>query len=317
MDFRQIEQEYRAAQTGAILVAQDHHGRVRATGRDRLDLLHRMSTNDLTGLPPGQAQPTVLTTAIARIVDLVWVLPFPDEALLLTSPGQAESVRRWLSRYIFFQDDVVLQDRSAELGQFGLFGQKASRAAEALIAGAGELPPGRFLSEGGLSVLRARPVAGDGYTVIAPPGELAAAREKALAAGAVPGSEETYQVLRIEAGQPYGGHELTGDYIPLEANLWNAVSFTKGCYIGQEIIARMESRGRLAKTLVGLKLASPVQAGSEVRREGVAVGAVSSATLSPQAGPIALAFVKPASGEPGTQVEVDGVAGEIAALPIS
>ena len=140
---------------------------------------------------------------------------------------------------------------------------------------------------------------------------------RALGQGAVAASPATYEILRIEAGQPYAGHELTDDYIPLEADLWSAVSFTKGCYIGQEIIARMESRGRLAKTLVGLRLDAPVAPGAEVRCGGSLVGKVSSAAVSPWAGPVALAFVKPASAAQGTRVEVNGVPAEIAPFPLA
>ena len=94
-----------------------------------------------------------------------------------------------------------------------------------------------------------------------------------MSAGARPAGETAYQWLRLEAGVPEGGaddqgpigRELTEDYIPLEANLWPAVSFTKGCYIGQEIIARMESRGKLARRLVGLRLEAPAEVGAEVR----------------------------------------------------
>ena len=308
--------EYRAARRHAVVVDRSHEGRIRATGRDRLDLLNRMSTNDLTQMEAGEARPTVLTNAIARIVDLAWILNFPDEVLMLTGPGQATNVRRWLSRHIFFQDEVVLSDASETLGQLGIFGPRAGSIAGALLRGADELAQDRFAVEGNLTVLRARPLAGDGYCVIAPAPQIPELLRQAERAGAVAASDETYEILRVEAGQPATGHELSEGYIPLEANLWHAVSFTKGCYIGQEIIARMESRGRLAKTLVGLKLAAEVEPGVEVRRDGKAIGAVSSAAFSPEAGAIALAFVKPAFCDAGARVEVDGVSGEVTPFPI-
>jgi folate-binding protein YgfZ len=311
-----IEAEYEAARQGAIWVAQNAEGRIRAEGTSTLDLLHRMSTNDLTGMAVGEARPTVLTTAIARTVDLIWVLSYADHALLLTGPGQGETVRRWLSRYIFFQDDVRLTDAGQEFGQFGVFGPKAAEAAEAVLPSAGSLEKGRFIEAEGVTVLRARPLAGDGFMVVGPADQMEALHARAEAGGALAASEATYQVLRIEEGQPQAGAELTEGYVPLEANLWSAVSFTKGCYIGQEIIARMESRGKLAKMLVGLKLGAPVEPGAEVRRDGAVVGVVSSAGVSPQAGPIALAFVKSAYCAAGGHVEVNGAKGEIAPFPI-
>src|SRR5260370_738762 len=115
----------------------------------------------------------------------------------------------------------------------------------------------RFLDGGELIVLRGLPLAGVGFTVIAATARLESLWTQALAAGAIPAGEDAYQLLRLEAGLP-GNPELTEDYIPLEANLWPAVDFQKGCYIGQEIIARMASRGTLARRLAGIRPAAPL-----------------------------------------------------------
>jgi tRNA-modifying protein YgfZ len=308
--------EYAAAHSGAVVVRRSHEGRLRAVGRDRLDLLHRMSTNDLLTLAAGQARPTVLTTPIARIVDQLWVLNRGETVLCLTGPGRATTVRRWLAGYIFYNDKVKFEDATAELGQMGLFGAGAAAVAEALLGGAAELAENHFLDDGELLVWRGRPLAGDGFTVIAPAARLEALWAQALAAGAVPAGEDAFQLLRLEAGQP-GNAELSEDYIPLEANLWPAVDFHKGCYIGQEIIARMESRGKLARRLVGLRLAAPVAVGAEVRAaaEGPAAGTVTSAGELPGLGPVALAYLKTAQASVGTRVLVGDTSGEVVELP--
>lgn len=308
--------EYEAAKSGAVIFDLSHEGRVRAKGRDRIDLLQRMSTNDLSKLAPGQARMTVLTNPLARMVDAVWVLSLPDEAILLTSPGRAFAVRRWLSGYVFFQDDVQLSDATEELGQLGIHGPRASGIAERLVPGAGALQNESVIQSDGVAVLRTRPLVGGGFTLLAPSGELPALWERAVAAGAVAAGASTFQTLRVEAGLPYGGHEITEDYIPLEAGLWPAVSFSKGCYIGQEIIARMESRGRLAKTLVGLKLSGPVEEGTEIHAGPMPVGRVTSTARSPAAGDIALAIVKTAHAEPGQVLDVAGVTGLVAGFPL-
>lgn len=316
--FGDAEAEYRAARQGAVVVPRRHEGRLRAIGRDRLDLLHRMSTNALNDLPPGQARETVLTTAIARIVDLVWVLNRGETALALTSAGRATAVRRWLAGYIFYNDQVKFEDASAALGQLGLFGPRAAPAAEALLPGASALEANHFLDQDGVLVLRGRPLAGDGFSVVAPAEQIPALWDRAVAAGAVPAGEDAYQLLRLAAGRPDAGHELTEDYIPLEANLWQAVSFNKGCYIGQEIIARMESRGKLARRLVGLRLAAPVAQGAEVRvgaADGPLAGAVTSAGLLPDLGPVALAFLRANLVDVGAAVTAGGVEGSVVALP--
>ncbi len=304
--------EYAAARSGAVVIPRSHEGRVRAVGRDRLDLLHRMSTNDLTHVAVGEARPTVLTTAIGRMVDALIVLNRGEAALCLTSPGRVTAVRKWLSGYIFFRDQVKFEDASSELGQLGLSGPRARAVAGALVESAEGLAENRFVEREGVIVLR---LPGDGYDVIAPTDRLEAVWDQAVAAGATPAGEEAYQLLRLAAGLPYGDHEITEEYIPLEANLWHAVSFTKGCYIGQEIIARMESRGKLARRLSGIKLDAPVAEGGEVRVDEAVVGKVTTAGTIPGIGPAALAYLKTASAEPGTRVTVDGVSGVVVALP--
>jgi len=309
---------YVSAHTGAVAVLRGQEGRLRAVGRDRLDLLHRMSTNELSSLAVGEARPTVLTTPIARIVDQLWVLNRGETVLCLTGPGRATTVRRWLAGYIFYNDKVKFEDAGAELCQIGLFGVRAAAVADAIQPGAASLAENHFLDDGELLVWRGRPLAGDGYTLIAPIARQEALWQQALAAGAVAGGEAAYQMLRLEAGQP-ANPELTEDYIPLEANLWPAVNFHKGCYIGQEIIARMESRGKLARRLVGLRLAAPVVVGAEVRAtvDGPAAGTVTSAGELPGLGAVALAYLKTAAAEVGTQVQAGDVAGTVAELPFA
>ncbi len=331
LDYGDPAAEYAAAQHGAVAVWRTQVGRVRAVGRDRLDLLHRMSTNDLTNMAVGEARYTVLTTAIARMVDVLWVLNRAETALYLTGPGRAPLVRRWLGGYIFYNDQVKFEDASAELGQFGLFGAHAADVAEALAPGAAALAENRFLDTDDVIVARTRPLAGAGYTVLAPAAQIEALWAQAVAAGAAPAGEQAYQWLRLAAGQPEGaaegiplaGREISEDYIPLEANLWPAVNFKKGCYIGQEIIARMESRGKLARRLVGLRLAALVAVGAEVRagESASVVGTITSAGDLPSYGPAALTYLKTAATEPGTAVTVASadaapVAGTVVELPL-
>jgi folate-binding protein YgfZ len=310
--------EFAIAHQGAVAIRREQEGRLRAVGRDRLDLLQRMSTNELLNLPVGEARPTVLTTAIARIVDELWVLNRGETVLCLTGPGRATAVRRWLAGYIFYNDKVKFEDASAELGQFGLFGPGAAAMAESVLPGAAALAENHFLDDGELLAWRGRPLAGDGYTIIAPSVRLEAAWTRALAAGAAPAGAETYELLRLEAGQA-GNAELNEDYIPLEANLWPAVDFHKGCYIGQEIIARMESRGKLARRLMGLRLAAPAPVGAEVRAalDGPVAGTVTSAGELPGQGPVALAYLKTSQVGAGAHVQVGDTTAEVVELPFA
>lgn len=277
-------------------------GRVWMQGRDRLDLLHRMSTNDMTGMAPNTVRQTVLTNHLGRIVDCVEVLNLPDGALLLTSPDQSGAVRAWLARHVFFQDDVQLRDTTAEMGQLLLLGAGADKVAELLFAGA-ILPGLQQVVQIG-EVLVARMDAGGrcGFELIGPVAAVNAVRAQAMAAGVLPAPASLLHLLRVEAGAAGAGAEISSVYIPLEVGLWPAVSFSKGCYIGQEIIARMESRGRLAKTLVGLQSKLELVPGAELVAPDATRGIVTSSAYSPRFGWIALALLKPASANPGTQV---------------
>jgi folate-binding protein YgfZ len=297
-------------------------GRLELRDRDRLDLLHRMSTNDLNRLQPGEGCSTVLTTALARIIDRVIVYHRGETALMLAN--QPQVVRNWLQRHIFWQDKVQIRDVSDSLGQLELYGAGASAVIARIAPGAENLPLHHFTEiplEGGAVMLIARtfPLADDGYLLIAPLTALASLKHKLLAE-ITAGDEALYELLRIEAGMPGPGHELTEDYIPLEAGLWDSVSFSKGCYIGQEIIARMESRSRLAKTLVALRLNNPVSTGARLLEGAAEVGLITSVGQRPDQSVIGLGFVRPTHAAPGTRLNVASaqpdVVAEVVAAPL-
>lgn len=309
------QQLYTAAYTQAVVINRSAEGRVHLLGRDRLDLLHRMSTNDVKELPVGHARQTVLTTAIARMVDAPWLLNRGETALMVTGVGRATAVRRWLAGYIFFRDEVKLTDASTELGQLGVYGKRAVEITDALFPGAAALAENTFFERDDVLVWRGRPLAGEGFSILAPTAQMESLQTQMVERGAILADDATYNLLRLAAGQPEAGHELTENYIPLETDLWEAVSFSKGCYIGQEIIARMESRGKLARRLAGVAFASPVEVGAKIMAAGAEVGAVTSAGVLPEVGPVALSVLKSGACEPGTAVEVNGVSGVVRTLP--
>lgn len=267
--------------------------RIRARGGTRLDFLHRMSTGDLRGLQPGQGRATVLTTPIGRMIDHAAVLAEPDSLLLVVGGGNQARVLGWLRKYIFFNDDVQLADESDAMSMWGVYGAGADAWAEAAQVGAAGWP--RYAHAGGL--VKAPPLEGAGYFLI---GEAVAPPQPAL-------DPAGYDALRIAAGYPAFPNEIGEEYIPLEAGLWSAVSFSKGCYIGQEIIARMESRGRIARQLVRLRLDPPgaAERGDRLSAEGADVGVLTS--VAPEAGE-ALGYVRSAHAAQGTEMALTGKA---------
>lgn len=296
-------------------------GRLILQDRDRLDLLQRMSTNDLRSLQVGAGCSTVLTTATARIIDRVIVYHRGETALMIANYPQI--VLNWLRRHVFWQDRFRIDDHSAELGQLELHGASAAEIADGLIGGASSLPLHHFLEDSARQLLVARtfPLLHEGFLIVAPYALLASLLTAWSAAERLQRADDAlYERLRVAAGLPAAHHELTEDYIPLEAGLWDSVSFSKGCYIGQEIIARMESRNRLAKTLVKLHLSASAEAGALIQAGDETVGVLTSIAepLAAQTGvaAVGLGFVKPAFAAYGTRLRVGEAQAEVVPAPL-
>lgn len=289
-----------AAANDAIIVDRSDLGMLKISGDTRLDLLDRMSTQAVKDLKSGEGAATILTSDIGRIVDRLILYTTSDNVYALTGENNAENIIRYLMRFVFFNDDFHMEDISAETAVLAVYGaQAAQRLSEAGFPEV-DLPlhHWRKAQIGAITAYlhRTDPVAGDGYFVTADTGAKEPLWQHLTGSGLIPTGTDAFEALRIESGLPRFGRELTPDYIPLETGLWDDVSFHKGCYIGQEIIARMESRGRIAKKLVRLSLAAPVEAGAEISAAGRKVGAISSAAAGAN-GPVALGYVKTAALE--------------------
>ncbi|MEZ4517110.1 MAG: glycine cleavage system protein T [Chloroflexota bacterium] len=314
---------YETAHADAVLVDHNRRGTLKITGATRLDLIHRMTTQNVNPLQSGEGAATVFTTDIGRIIDRTLVYASSDTLYVITGDDHADPLARYLMRNIFFNDDIQVADISAKTAVWGVYGPRAGE----LLADAGfpdvdlpmhhwrqaELNGDNTTASVTAYLHRTDPVAGDGYLVTCQMADANDVRERLVAAGIVPIDEDAYEYLRIESGLPRFGQELTLDYIPLEANLWDDVSFHKGCYIGQEIIARMESRGKLAKRLVALRPSAPVEPGSVIMAGDREAGTITSAADG-LAGPVALGYVKTAALEGDSPLSTaDGTSLDIAA----
>ncbi len=298
---------YKAAHETAVLVDRSALGLLKITGETRLDLINRMSTQAVNGLQSGEGAATVLTTDIGRIIDRLILYAGSDVVYALTSEDNTDVIARYLMRFVFFQDDFHLQDVSGETAVFAVYGPQSRDNLTAAGFPEVELPRHHWRQAkiGGVTAYlhRTDPIAGDGYFVMCGEADRDGLWSHLLETDLVVADEAAFDFLRIEHGRPRFGRELTGDYIPLEADLWDDVSFNKGCYTGQEIIARMESRGRLAKKLVKLRLTVSATVGAEIISEGRKVGSVTSMAVGPD-GPIGLGFVKTAVLDAGSQLMV-------------
>ncbi|HMO57812.1 MAG TPA: glycine cleavage T C-terminal barrel domain-containing protein [Roseiflexaceae bacterium] len=318
-----ISSGYTAALSGAALAAEDSAGRILMRGRDRAELLHRLSTNDIVALRPGQGARTVLTSPIGRIIDLLTVHALDDALLVVTSADQGAPVYSLLRKNIFFNDQVTLEPAGRSHGQLALYGPAATDML-GQVFGAFDTPALHGITRvafDGTEVWLARrlPLGGPSFTLFVPQPQVDALRHTLVAAGAAQLDRDSFDQLRIEQGYGTFGHELSLEYIPLETGLLDAISFTKGCYVGQEIIARMESRGRLAKQLRGLRLDGLPAAPAKLEIDGKEAGDLTSAIVSPRFGPIALAYVRSAHATPDTRLQITGsaISGVVVELPFA
>ncbi|MCB9136430.1 MAG: hypothetical protein H6636_13460 [Anaerolineales bacterium] len=282
------------------------------TGPDRFAFLQRQTTNDVTTLTRAAhaAVTTVLTSPTARILDVLQL--YQEEETLHLLPLHSATYP-YLRRRIFSNDHITLTDASADTLIVDLEGTTAGQwlsdqgleppVLEATTPGTLAGHPVRALGQPGLI--------GVSYRIIAPAG--APLLEHLQNSGIPPLTPEAYEIHRIEAGLPAAGHELTEDYTPHETNLDTWVSTTKGCYTGQEILARQVTYDKITRHLVGLKLDVPAHSGATVLAEDKPAGTITSAVLSPDFGPIALAILKRPYHEPGTPVTVQTESGSASA----
>ncbi len=324
LQFGDIKAEYRAALDHAVLMLRSHEGRLELAGRDRLEFIHRISTNDIAGLSVGEGRPTLFLNANGRILERATIYHRGETAQLITEPGRAAPLTSTLRQNIFFNDDARMTDLTPQTEQFALHGPSADSVIEAVVPNAVNLPPFHSIettvSDVPVFIARNKPLVGAHWTVIAPIEHALRVWQAILAAGAPhglrPAGSLTYNVLRIRAGRPGVGRELTPEYIPLEVGLWDEISFSKGCYTGQEIIARMESRSRVAKVMVRLALSAAITAPAELSIEGRAVGMLTSSVTSPDGEHFGIGVVKTAFAETeqSLQLGADGNTARILAL---
>lgn len=296
------EEVYRAARETAVVVDRSTLGMLQISGATRLDLIDRMSTQAVKKLKSGEGLATVLTTDIGRTIDRLILYTSSDTVYAMTGEGHNDLIARYFMRYVFFTDDFQLQDLTDNTVVFGVYGPNAGEKLQAVGFPEVDLSLHHWRQEEieGMTayIHRTDPIGGDGYFVIGYTPDKEKLWNHLLATGLVAANEAEFELLRIENGRPRFGHEMSLDYIPLETGLWDDISFNKGCYIGQEIIARMESRGKLAKQLVTLTANSELTVGAEILADGRKVGNITSAAVGPD-GAVALGYVKTKALESG------------------
>jgi len=318
--------EHRAVRSAAGLLDRSHRGKLEATGRDRVGFLQGMLTNDVKVLGPGQGCWAALLDAHGKVVSLLVVHALEDRLVLELDPGLTAKTLEALERHLI-SERVEFRDAGGEWGILGCHGPEARPVVEAFLGRA--LPPLAPWHHAPLGldstagrVVRAEVTGEEGYDLWLPPERLAEAWGRLVALGARPVGQEALNALRVEAGIPWYGADVDEGTLAIEAPLEAAISYTKGCYIGQEIVARVTYRGHVNRKLVGFVLQEGAlpRRGDRVVVAGKEVGAITSAVASPTLGrPIALGYLRREHWEPGTRVEIHAegrsLGAEVAALP--
>lgn len=296
--------EYAALRSGAIVIDRSHRGRMRLFGEKSGEALTGLVSNDVLALHPGQGQYAAALSAKGRIIADVRVFASAGSYLVdapaRAFPGFLALVKKYVNpRLSGYRDD------SHPIRELGVFGVEAP----AMVARMTGLPADtlRALSAyshieidmdgAAVTVARAPDIAVEGYDLFVPLDAFDRARELALAAGATPAGLAAWEIARIEAGRPEWGIDIDETTIPQEANLdeLDAISYTKGCYIGQEVVARVHFRGHVNRHLRGLRAASaePAPTGAQlIDDSGNHVGDVRSAAASPRLGGISLGMIR-------------------------
>ncbi len=319
LSFNNDAEALNAVKDGVVLCDRSGWGLLKIGGEDRLRYLHNQSTNDFESLQSGQGCDTVFVTSTARTLDLATAYVTDDEVVVIVSPNRRQQLFQWLDKFIFPFDKVELKDISVEYTVFSLIGSQSNDLLSQLAV---ETIIGRKTGDHDLVTIDDVPVriavgsglATPGYTLIVPAADGARIWSKLTAMGAIPTGDRFWSNLSIQQGRPTPDRELTEDYNPLEAGLWHTISFEKGCYIGQETIARLNTYKGVKQRLWGVKLNQAVDPETPVIVEGKKVGVLTSYTDTPD-GSFGLAYVRSLAGGAGLQVQVGDATGELVSVP--
>ncbi|MCZ6680055.1 MAG: aminomethyltransferase family protein [Candidatus Poribacteria bacterium] len=316
------QQEHHAVRKAVGVLDLSHRGRLRFTGEDRAKYLHRIISNDVEGLNVGEGNYATILTNRGKIITDMWIHVFEDAIGVETNAETAVTLYRELDKYLI-ADDVTIEDLTDETGAIGVHGPKsADLLQDAFGLDVGGLPEHHSvlhqIGEQSVACIRANETGEIGYNLHTASTSMEWLWDTILTKGraldAQPVGMTALHSLRIEAGIPRYGAELADSIIPLEAELECAISFEKGCYIGQEIVARMKFRGHPNRLLRGLALDhdTPPQRGDLIFDGEKEIGWITSAIQSPTLGKtIAMGYVRTAFTDSGSRVEVETADGRV------
>jgi folate-binding protein YgfZ len=305
--------EYRTITEACGLLDRSERGKLALSGSDAKSFLQGQVSNDVEALTAGTGCYAAFLTPKGKMLGDLRILDAEHDLLLDTERVSLQELFNMIRRFSIGYD-VQLHKRTLECGLLSLVGPDAIALAGASTLGESEHAHASLT----IGAVPSRAIRTDvGVDLLCEASETKALYDALERAGAAPVSADVVECLRVERGRPRYGIDLDDSVIPQEAGLnARAVSFTKGCYVGQETVARLHYRGKPNRHLRGLKSAAPVTTGDQLSFEGRPVGRVGSVVVSPRLGPIALALVR-REAAPGSAVSVgtDAIAASVVELP--
>jgi len=319
-----VQDDYRALRTHAVLAELAPHGQIGVAGSERATYLQGLLTNDIVALTAGTGCYAAWLTPQGRLLTDMHVLESGDMILLDLPSATVDETLARLDQFLF-SEDVQVADLRPSLRAVSIHGPEAALLLEASLtglSGAAAWPDHHnarcTFADAPAVCARIDQLGVPGYVVYLAPGGAEALREALGTAGVLTATHETIEAARIEAGTPTFGVDMNTDTIPLEAGIESrAISLTKGCYVGQEVIIRVLHRGhgRVAKKLVALRVSGePPAPGAQVFAADKVIGTVTSSARSPRFGAIALAYLHRDFLVAGTSVSVDAADGRVEAV---
>jgi aminomethyltransferase len=304
---------YRALRESAAWLALDTRGRFVVRGRDRIRFLHNITSNEVKKMAPGAGCYAFLLTAQGRIQADLHLFCFPDRFLVDTEPELRAKLPGLILKYKV-ADQVELEDVTDRTASLALEGPTAAAALAACGAPV-SASDCAHAAWGDSTVARVSITGQPGYRLYGPLDRRPEWISQLESAGVRPATDEDARVVRIENGKPRYGDDIRDTSLPQETGQLHAVSFSKGCYLGQEIVERIRTQGHVNRRLVRLEVAAsePLPSGAPLTAQGAEAGEITSSVFSPRAGKVvALAFVRSQFADPGTALD----AGRTAAVVV-
>jgi folate-binding protein YgfZ len=305
--------EYEAVRDGGagLIDLSTLRGRIRVSGSEATMFLNGLITNDVKNLAQNRWMPAVFPTVQGRLIGAVRVIRGSGpEFLIDTETTSHDAVLKTVSRFTL-AGDFKVSDVTKETALLTVQGERAAEVVEKVFATPVSGLPSNGVVETDVTIIRASHTGENGFDLFIDSSRKAELQQALEAAGAQPIGEDTFEILRVEAGIARFGQDMDETNVVPETNLDDAVSFTKGCYVGQEIIVRIKHRGHPAKKLTQLRFETDqqIEPGAVIRStENQEIGRVTSAVVSPKRGSIGLGYVRYEHMAEGTRVIVgDGI----------